>query len=265
MRALALGAVDFMRKPSGTISVDMYKVRDELIQKVKAAPLVNLRQLREQAEEEAAAPEVRPAAPAAVAPAAGAPRWAVVVGASTGGPPALERLLAGMAPESPAGLVIVQHMPAGFTRSLAQRLNERSPLHVVEAEEGVPFSAGWAYIAAGGYHLVLQPGKEAGAWTMHLDDSPPRGTLRPAADVTMAAVAGLYGARTLGVVLTGIGNDGTEGLRAIRQAGGRTLAQDRATSLIYGMPRSAAEQGLADEVLPLDRIAPAIERIVAEE
>lgn len=268
MRALALGAVDFMRKPSGTISVDMYKVRDELIQKVKAAPLVNLRQLREQAEEEAAAPAVKPAAPAAAAaPAvsAGSPDWAVVVGASTGGPPALERLLGKMSPESPAGLVIVQHMPAGFTRSLAQRLNERSALQVVEAEEGLPFSAGWAYIAAGGYHLVLQPGREEGNFTMHLDDSPPRGTLRPAADVTMAAVAGLYKARTLGVVLTGIGSDGSEGLRAIRQAGGRTIAQDRATSLIYGMPRSAAEQGLADEVLPLDQIASAIERIVGEE
>ena len=266
MRALALGAVDFMRKPSGTISVDMYKVREELVQKVKAAPLANLRQLREQAEEAAAAPAVRPAAPVtAPAPAAGLPRWAVVIGASTGGPPALERLLTGMSPAVAAGLVIVQHMPAGFTRSLAQRLDERSPLHVVEAEEGVAFSVGWAYIAAGGHHLVVQPGQEAGALTMHLDDSPPRGTLRPAADVTMAAVAGLYGAHTLGVVLTGIGNDGTEGLRAIRQAGGRTIAQDRATSLIYGMPRSAVEQGLADEVLPLDQIAPAIERIVAEE
>jgi two-component system chemotaxis response regulator CheB len=267
MRALSLGAVDFMRKPSGTISVDMYKVQDELIQKVKAAPLANLRQLREQAEEEAGAPEVAPVVPAVVAPAAdaGAPQWAVVIGASTGGPPALERLLAGMSAEPSAGLVIVQHMPAGFTRSLAQRLNERSSLQVVEAEEGAPFSAGWAYIAAGGHHLVLQPGSAAGTFTMHLDDSPPRGTLRPAADVTMAAVASLYGARTLGVILTGIGNDGTEGLRAIRQVGGRTIAQDRATSLIYGMPRSAAEQGLADEVLPLDQIAPAIERIVAEE
>jgi len=268
MRALSLGAVDFMRKPSGTISVDMYKVRDELIQKVKAAPLANLRQLREQAEEEAAAPEVKPTAlevVAAPAAEAGAPRWAVVIGASTGGPPALERLLGGMSVGPSAGLVIVQHMPAGFTRSLAQRLNERTTLHVTEAEEGIPFSPGWAYIAAGGHHLVLQPGSESGKFTMHLDDAPPRGTLRPAADVTMAAVAALYGERTLGVVLTGIGNDGTEGLRAIRQAGGRTIAQDRATSLIYGMPRSAAEQGLADDVLPLEQIAPAIERIVAEE
>lgn len=267
MRALALGAVDFMRKPSGTISVDMYKVREELIQKVKAAPLANLRQLREQAEAAAAAPEAK-APPPAAAPLPSieaTPRWAVVVGASTGGPPALERLLGTLSAEPLAGLLVVQHMPAGFTRSLAQRLNERSALHVVEAEEGAPFYGGWAYIAPGGHHLVLQPGKTSGSMVMHLDDSPPRGTLRPAADVTMAATAGLYGPRTLGVLLTGIGNDGTEGFRAIRQAGGRTIAQDRQTSLIYGMPRAAAEQGLADEIVPLDQIAAAIERIVTEE
>lgn len=262
VRALALGAVDFVRKPSGTISVDMYKVREELIQKVKAAPLANLRQLREQAEAAATAPEIKVPPPAAAAAVEATPRWAVVVGASTGGPPALERLLGRLSPDPPAGLLVVQHMPAGFTRSLAQRLNERSALRVVEAAEGTPFLAGWAYIAPGGHHLVLRPGETPGSIVMHLDDSPPRGTLRPAADVTMAAVARLYGPRTLGVLLTGIGNDGTEGFRAIRQAGGRTIAQDRQTSLIYGMPRAVAEQGLADEIVPLDQIAAAIERIV---
>lgn len=261
VRALALGAVDFVRKPSGTISVDMYKVREELIQKVKAAPLANLRQLREQVEAPAA-PAIKVPPPAAAPAGEATPRWAVVVGASTGGPPALERLLGTLSVGPSAGLLIVQHMPAGFTRSLAGRLNERSALRVVEAEEGAPFRAGWAYIAPGGHHLVLQPGEAPGNLVMHLDDSPPRGTLRPAVDVTMAAVAVLYGPRTLGVLLTGIGNDGTEGFRAIRQAGGRTIAQDRQTSLIYGMPRAVAEQGLADEIVPLDQIAAAIERIV---
>jgi two-component system chemotaxis response regulator CheB len=260
MKALALGAMDFLRKPSGTISVDLYKVGEELIQKVKAAPLSNLRQLRRGVEEMPARPEKAPAAP----PPKEAPGWAVVIGASTGGPQALSRLLAQIPAGPPTGFLVVQHMPAGFTRSLAKRLDEGSPLTVVEAEEGAPFHAGWAYIAPGGYHLVVQAGKGTKV-SLRLDSSPPKGTLRPAADVTMAAVAAAFGPRTLGVLLTGMGSDGTEGFQAIRRAGGRTIAQDRQTSLIYGMPRIVAELGLADQILPLDEIAPAIARIVSEE
>jgi two-component system chemotaxis response regulator CheB len=268
MRALSMGAVDFLRKPSGTISVDLYKVKEELLQKVKMAPLANLRQLRLSEEEIEPRPgekKVPGGRSERGAPQAGpGPTWTVVIGASTGGPPALERLLSTMPAGARAGLLVVQHMPPGFTRSLAQRLNERSALTIVEAEEGTAFLPGWAYIAPGGHHLVAQAGKNPGEFFLHLDDSPPRGTLRPAADVTMATTAALFGPQTLGVVLTGMGNDGTEGFRAIRQAGGRTIAQDRQTSLIYGMPRSVAEQGLVDSVLPLEEIAPAIVRIVEE-
>ncbi len=263
MKALALGAMDVVRKPSGTVSVDLYKVGEELIQKVKAAPLSNLRQLRRGVVEPAEAAtrrELRPAAP----PSVEAPGWAVVVGASTGGPPALTRLLASIPAGLPAGCLVVQHMPAGFTRSLAKRIDEQSILTVVEAEEGMPFHAGWAYIAPGGYHLVVQAGPNAGETWLRLDTSPPKGTLRPAADVTMASAAAGFGPRTLGVLLTGMGDDGAEGFQAIRQAGGRTIAQDRETSLIYGMPRVVAEMGLADQVLPLDEIAQAIVRIVSE-
>jgi two-component system chemotaxis response regulator CheB len=260
LKALGLGAVDFMRKPSGTISVDLYRVKEELLQKVKLAPLANLRQLRRGVE------EATPAPPKKEAPTTlkvETPRWAVAIGASTGGPQTLMQSLAQVPAGLPAGLLIVQHMPPGFTRSFAQRLNEVSALNVVEAENGMPFQAGWAYVAPGGHHLVVR--KEAGAVSVRLDDSPPRGTLRPAADVTMASAAAVYGAHTVGVLLTGMGSDGTEGFRDIRQAGGRTVAQNRETCLIYGMPRAVAEQGLADEILPLDEIAPEIARIVAEE
>ncbi len=267
VRALRMGAVDFVRKPSGTISVDLYKVKEELLQKLRMAPLANLRQLHLDEEESPARAEGKKAvagrAQRGVA-AEGSPSWAVVIGASTGGPPALERVLTALPACPSAGLLVVQHMPAGFTRSLAGRLNERSALAVAEAEEGAAFRPGHAYIAPGGHHLVLQGEPSAGHLSIHLDDSPPRGTLRPAADVTMADAAGLFGPRTLGIILTGMGSDGTEGARAIRRVGGRTIAQDRATSLIYGMPRSVAEQGLADEVLPLPEIAPAIARIVEE-
>ncbi len=262
LKALALGAMDVLRKPSGTISVDLYKVGEELIQKVKAAPLSNLRQLRRGVVEPAklSGRERRHVVPSPTE----APGWAVVVGASTGGPQALAQLLADIPAGLPAGCLVVQHMPAGFTRSLAKRLDEQSALTVVEAEEGAPFHAGWAYIAPGGYHLVVQTGPGGGEACLRLDTSPPKGTLRPAADVTMSAAAALFGQHTLGVLLTGMGSDGAEGFQAIRQAGGRTIAQDRESSLIYGMPRVVAELGLVDQVLPLDEIGPAIARIVAE-
>ncbi len=263
MKALALGAMDILRKPSGTVSIDLYKVGEELIQKVKAAPLSNLRQLRRGVVEPAELPARRKPRPAAP-PSPEAPGWAVVVGASTGGPQALAQLLAGIPAGLPAGCLVVQHMPAGFTRSLAKRLDEQSAMVVVEAEEGALFHAGWAYIAPGGYHLVVQAGSGVEEACLRLDTSPPKGTLRPAADVTMAAAAAAFGRRTLGVLLTGMGSDGAEGFQAIRQAGGRTIAQDRESSLIYGMPRVVAELGLVDQVLPLGEIAQAIARIVSE-
>jgi two-component system chemotaxis response regulator CheB len=261
VQALALGAVDFMRKPSGTISVDLYKVEEELIQKVKAAPLANLRQLRRGVEQLLPPPKEEAAR---AAPSKETPGWAVVIGASTGGPQALVQLLSDVPAGLPAGFLVVQHMPPGFTQSLARRLNQGSALTVVEAEEGMPFYAGWAYLAPGGHHLVLRKGKRAKTATVHLDDSPPRGTLRPAADVTMAAAAASFGPCTVGVLMTGMGSDGAEGFQAIRHAGGHTIAQDRHTSLIYGMPRVVTEQGLADQVLGLEEIAGAIAAIVSE-
>jgi two-component system chemotaxis response regulator CheB len=262
MRALSLGAVDFLRKPSGTISVDMYKVKEELLHKVKMAPLANLRQLQERLREEEPPPPRTASSEASPGESAA---WAIVIGTSTGGPPALERVLSSLPADLPAGLLVVQHMPAGFTRSLAQRLDQRSELGVAEAEEGTPFHAARAYLAPGGHHLVVRSEKDAAGPCIHLDDSPPRGRLRPAVDVTMASVAEVFGQHAIGVLLTGMGNDGTEGFRAIREAGGRTIAQDRQTSLIYGMPRMAAEQGLADQVLPLGAIGPAIIRLLSEE
>jgi two-component system chemotaxis response regulator CheB len=277
IQALQLGAVEFIRKPSGTISVDLFKIKEELLTKVKLAPLANLRR--------AAGPEARPGSPAPgrplpeKTPVAARPDsgraiaqkrmpalkmdWLVVVGASTGGPPALEQLFSGLRPDLPAGFLIVQHIPAGFTRSLAQRLDHSSPLEIVEAQDNMPVEPGRAYLAAGGSHLVIERTPAAGqGCRLRLDDSPPRGTLRPAVDVTMFSAVSGYGQRTLGVILTGMGNDGMEGCRAIRQAGGRTIVQDRATSLIYGMPRAVVDQGLAEQVLPLDEIPAAIARVV---
>lgn len=256
IRALDLGAVDFMLKPSGTISVDLFKVKDELLEKVKLAPLANFRRIGSSREALPVAETPSPAAPAQNL------NWLVVIGASTGGPPALERLFRGLRPDLPAGILVVQHIPAGFTRSLAQRLDNSSRLTILEAQEGLIVEPGKAYLAAGGSHLVIQRGTQEQACALHLDDSPPRGTLRPAVDVTMLSAVAGYGPRTLGVILTGMGSDGLEGCRAIRQAGGCTIVQDRASSLIYGMPRAVVDQGLADQVLPLDEIPAAIARVV---
>jgi two-component system chemotaxis response regulator CheB len=267
VQALSLGAVDFLNKPSGTISVDLYKIKEELIRKVKMAPLANLRQLRRGVEDTKAYERAMLRLETPRAPPIGgkAPAWAVVIGASTGGPPVLEQILSSNLLDLPAGFLVVQHMPSGFTASLARRLDGISDLAVVEAKERMPFLAGWAYIAPGGHHLIVAEDAGLDEILVRLDDSPPRGTLRPAVDVTMTTVAALYGPRTLGILLTGMGSDGAEGFRAIREAGGHTVAQDRQTSLIYGMPRVVAEQGLADHVLPGQEIAPAICRIVSSE
>ena len=150
IRALELGAVDFMLKPSGTISVDLFKVKDELLEKVKLAPLANLRRVGTKREMLPVAETQPPAAPAQNL------NWLVVIGASTGGPPALENLFRGLRPDLPAGILVVQHIPAGFTRSLAQRLDHNSSLNVLEAQEGLVVEPGKAYLAAGGSHLVIQ-------------------------------------------------------------------------------------------------------------
>jgi len=250
--ALERGAVDFVLKPSGTISVDIHRVRQELVEKVKLATLVNLRKVTAQA---------APTAPLALKVPPGATgKRTVAIGASTGGPKALDHLLSSLPASLPAPVLVVQHMPPGFTRSFAERLNRRSPLLVKEAEEGDVVLPGRAYVAPGDHHMLVE--KRAGREIIRLDKSPRVKGLRPSADVTMRSVADIYGAGSIGVILTGMGSDGTEGLRAIKERGGVTIAQDRATSIIYGMPRAAVESGCVDKVLPLDKIPGEIVRLL---
>jgi two-component system chemotaxis response regulator CheB len=185
-------------------------------------------------------------------------RRAVVIATSTGGPRALSRLL----PELPApigeGIVIVQHMPAGFTGSLAARLDRDCALHVREAEAGDAFDPRTALIAPGGSHLRLEAGRSV------LSDAEPIGGLRPRADLTIADVVEAWGERTLLVVLTGMGRDGVVGARAVRDAGGRIICEAAETCTVYGMPRAVVEDGLADLTLPLHQLAQAILAEAAE-
>ena len=245
LRGLELGAMDFVDKGSVQGNMDLLSLSSELIAKVRALAGVPRARL------------VRPPAAgplAAAVPHRGTDRAEVVaIGTSTGGPPALQAIV----PRLPAGfgapLLIVQHMPAGFTRSLAERLDQRSRVRVREAEDGEPLRPGIALVAPAGRHMkVKRRGGESYVWL----DEEPRGALhRPSIDVLMASLAKAYGRRCLGVLLTGMGSDGVEGLRAIRQSGGRTFAESEESCVIYGMPKAAVEAGVVDRSVPLSRMA----------
>lgn len=172
-------------------------------------------------------------------------RAVVVIGSSTGGPSALEKLMKYMSPDIPAGLVIVQHMPVGFTASLAARLDRLSPVPVRETMEGDVIRDGEALVAPGGRHLLVTP-----EGTVTIDDGRPVNGVKPSVDVTLASAVRAYGNRVVAVILTGMGSDGAQGAMAVRQAGGRVLVQDEGSSVVWGMPKAVIETAGADVALP---------------
>jgi two-component system chemotaxis response regulator CheB len=289
--ALDAGAVDFVTKPSGEVSAELGEVAPTLIAKLLAAA-----QSAPQPPPAAAPPAARrpasgprasisPAAgqptpsypavgqptpsypaggqPAVSLPAGGQPALSfptpglrvVVVAVSTGGPAALARLLPLLPADGPHALLVVQHLPAGFTAPLAERLDGLSQIRVREAADGDRPGAGQALIAPGDRHLEVHSDGR-----VHIVEGPEVNGVRPSADVTMRAAARVYGRRTIGVVMTGMGRDGADGIRAIKAAGGVTFVQDQASCVIYGMPRAAVETGCVDHIVPLDELAAAIAR-----
>lgn len=180
----------------------------------------------------------------------------IAIGTSTGGPEALQDLLPKLPADLPAGLIIVQHMPAGFTGPLAKRLNTIAAIEVREAEPGDIVEAGKVYIAPAGQHItVARHGTNSNLKTKICLSNHPLATLhRPSADVMMASVAEVFGPNCCGIILTGMGNDGLKGMTAIRDAGGITIGQDEASSVVYGMPRACAERGILQVVLPLSQM-----------
>ncbi|MHB9130780.1 MAG: protein-glutamate methylesterase/protein-glutamine glutaminase [Armatimonadota bacterium] len=243
LRCLELGAVDFICKPNfGNINEDLASVRYIIWQKLRSAAGAHVRSTP------IVLPHVRSARRSPTQRQTAS--RVVAIGASTGGPRALIEVLEQLPVSLPAGVAIVQHMPPYFTAAMAQRFNDSCPLSVREAEEGDLLEEGLALVAPGGTHLRI-----TGERRIHLDDSPPMWGVRPAVDPMMEDLAELYGPACLGVILTGMGRDGTNGLTRIRLSGGQTIAQDEATSVVYGMPRSAVEAGVIDRIFPLPEIA----------
>ena len=251
--ALALGANDYVTKAAnvGSLNKSMASLRSQLIPKIKqffelevqSAPLVSA---KPQAERAGVPPRSLP----------WRKRDIVAIGVSTGGPNALAEIFPSLPSRFPCPILIVQHMPPLFTRMLAERLSAQSKVPVEEAAEGTAVEPGKALIAPGGYHMRL---KRSGAQVVAtLDQSPPVNSCRPAVDVLFSSVAEIYGSGALGVILTGMGQDGLEGAKQLKAQGACILAQDKATSVVWGMPGFVVEAGLADAVTGLDRIAPEI-------
>ena len=283
LRAIDVGAVDFILKYTPGLDMNPEILRQEIIAKVRAASQIRVVrslgphrfQRREKRIEPAAPSEWRPlksdgspfpskghsdgtpAARSPAAPEAGQvetpshpPGGVVVIGASTGGPVALRELLSNLPADFATPIVIVQHMPASFTGVLAAQLDRQVPLKVRETETGDRLQPGLALVAPGDYHLLLRPGLR-----VELNQGTQVGGQRPCIDVTMQSAAQIYGAGTKGVLLTGMGDDGTRGLVSIHAKGGQTFAQDAASCAVNGMPRRAVEKGVVDHVAPPARIA----------
>ena len=256
LRALERGALEFVRKPSGPVSIDLSSVREQLMAALDAARAVNMKGIK-------APPPAVPTThsePERKSP--DAATRVVAIASSTGGPRALAEIIPRLPEDLGAAVVIVQHMPREFTRLLAQRLDAMSALWVGEAIDGKLLRENRVYVAPGGFHMTL--GGEAGNASIQLNTTPPMWGVRPAADPLFFSVADTFGRATVGVVLTGMGRDGAEGLRRIREAGGAAIVQDRDSSIIYGMPQAALAMAGADRVAKVNHIAPLITELCGD-
>jgi len=265
MQALQLGAFDFIAKPSGSsIFQNIDALREQFIPKVEMLrkkmlppqPFHETVQKTVPVQEKQAGAKAFPARPARVFT---KPRI-VALGISTGGPRALGELIPLLPQDFPVPLVLVQHMPPVFTKALADSLNKKSAVTVLEAEDNMSLQAGTVYVAPGGKQMKiagngLQP-------KIKITDDPPENHCKPSADYLFRSVNEIFAAKTLGVIMTGMGRDGTEGLRLLKQSGAYNLAQDENTCVVYGMPMEAVKAGVVDEVLPLKQIAERITKIV---
>ncbi|GAP07892.1 MAG TPA: chemotaxis response regulator protein-glutamate methylesterase [Anaerolinea thermolimosa] len=255
IQALTLGAVDFVTKP--TSNVNIRSVLDEAAQKILRAASAHIRPVSLLAR--------KPPAPVVEAAPKGGGRPlkhhepVVLIGTSTGGPRALHEVVPALPADLPAAVVIVQHMPAGFTHSLAERLDSLSKLKVKEAQPGDSLLVGQALLAPGGFHMLFDENLQ-----VTLNQNPTVHGVRPAVDVTLISLIQRLGRSVIAVILTGMGSDGTNGATLLHSMGGRVIAEHESTSVVWGMPRSVVEAGAADFILPLPEVASRIEQLVQE-
>jgi len=265
LRALESGAVDFVPKPSSGIDLDMRTVGQDMTRKLKMAAKVRV--VRNASLTKAARPggrpathvvasgQAKPSAPGNSALAAGGNFPIVVVAASTGGPATVMNLIPGFSKDLPAAVLLVLHMPAAFTGPFSGQLSEITDLRVKEAETTEAVQPGTIYVCPGSHHLRV-----SSSGRITLDGSERIGGYRPCADLAFETAAAWAGPLAIGVILTGMGNDGAKGVKAVKAAGGHVIAQDEATSVIFGMPAEAIKTGAVDEILAIEDIAASIER-----
>ncbi len=246
LQALDAGALDFIPKGSSGNLLGVMQIEASLRDKVKVLARRRVRP---------AEPRPAPARPEQ-SPARLGPARYVAIGASTGGPPALQKFFSSLPADFPAPVVVVQHMPKAFTGPFARRLSGVGPLEVKEAETGDRLERGHAFVAPGGSHLVLR--NQGGGIVLQVTDRPPDTLHKPSVDVTFRSFAEVIGRPTLAVVLTGMGSDGLEGVRALKGTGCSAIAQEARSCVVYGMPRAVVEAGLADAVLPVESVAGAV-------
>jgi two-component system chemotaxis response regulator CheB len=245
-RALELGALDFVVRPNGAGGMEEF--RHELVARIRMVRALRLDSLERRAA-------------SASAEDAAAPAWLAVIGASTGGPPALQRILGALPPGLSLGVLVAQHMPERFTRTFAERLGRATALDVSEAEDRDAVEAGRVLVAPGGRHLAVE---RAAGGRLQVRVLPPAEVAGrrycPSIDLLFESAARAFGDRTCGVVLTGMGSDGRRGIESIKAAGGLTVAESEDSAVVYGMPEEAIATGRVDEVLPLDRMAERLAR-----
>jgi len=268
-QALSLGAVDFIAKPKTGFATSLSELSDLMLKKIRTAYRINpdLRITEHVPSGEGVHVVERPPAPVqpvtrTVTSIPRVLRRVVVIAASTGGPPALEAVFSGLTADLPSAYLVVQHLPAGFTASLAKRLGKVTDIRVVEGVQDMAIEAGTAYIAPHGTHMVVEGTRRP---RINLLEGSSIHGVKPAADPLLQSVAVVFGSHSVGVVLTGMGSDGASGLKDIHAVGGETIVQDEDTSVVWGMPGAASKLGVVDRVVPLPRIAAEVRRAVREE
>ena len=256
LEALDAGAIDFVQKPTALASEKIFEVSTELIDKVKAAGNISINRIPT-----APVPEPLPTTQPVTHVSGTHSVDLVAIGISTGGPQALKRLIPQLPEDFPVPVVMVMHMPVGYTETYAAKLNEQSRLEVKEAAEGDEVKPGRVFLAAAGRHLSLKR-EENGKITTHLDARPFNTLHRPAVDVLFQSAAEVYGNRVLGVVMTGMGSDGKQGAAWIKSQGGLVFTEAESSCVVYGMPGVVMEAGLSDKSVPLEDMARAIREVV---